>query len=53
MSLSPSEQRRGASFFKDPHRLQEVRQSDNAANERFWAAWKAYGQRAAQLCAET
>ncbi len=53
MELSPTDQRRGARYFKDPHRLQEVRQSDNAGNERFWAAWKAYGQRAAQLCAQT
>lgn len=51
--LSASDQRRGASFFKNPHRLQEVRQSDNAGNERFWAAWKAYGARAAELCAGT
>jgi hypothetical protein len=54
-SLSSSEQRRGASYFKDPHRLQEVRQNqeNNASNRRFWAAWKAFGQQAEQLCAAT
>lgn len=49
-TLSTSEQRRGAKFFKNPAKLQEVRQSDNPANERFWKAWKAYGQAAAALC---
>lgn len=51
--LSAADQRRGASYFKNPHRLQEVRQSDTASNERFWAAWKAYGARAAELCEGT
>lgn len=52
-SLSASDQRRGARYFKNPGALQEVRQSDNAGNERFWKAWKAYGQTAAALCADT
>ena len=51
--LSGADQRRGATMFKNPHRLQEIRQSNNAANERFWKAWKAYGQTAAKLCANT
>lgn len=51
--LTGAQQRRGAGFFSDPARLQEVRQSDNAANERFWTAWKAYGQVAARLCSNT
>jgi hypothetical protein len=53
LELSQSEQRRGAGFFTDPHGLQEVRQSDKARNERFWKAWKAYGQRSADLCSNT
>lgn len=52
-ALSRSDQRRGAGYFKDPHALQEVRQSDNAGNERFWKAWKAYGQQAAEICARS
>ena len=52
-TLSASDQRRGAQYFKDPATLQEVRQSDNPGNERFWNAWKAYGQTAASLCAAT
>lgn len=51
--LSPADQRRGAKYFKNPAKLQEIRQSDNAGNERFWKAWKAYGQTAAALCSET
>lgn len=53
--LSNSDQRRGARYFKNPHALQVVRQdqSNNASNRRFWAAWKAYGERAAQLCSGT
>ncbi|MBM1634402.1 hypothetical protein JQV27_16245 [Sulfitobacter mediterraneus] len=48
--LSNADQRRGAKMFSDPHKLQEIRQSDNASNERFWKAWKAYGKVAAELC---
>ncbi len=52
--LSAADQRRGAKYFKNPHALQQVRQNQdgNAANRRFWAAWKAYGQRAAQVCSK-
>lgn len=49
-SLSSSDQRRGAKMFRDPHQLQEIRQSDNSENERFWLAWKAFGQTAAAFC---
>lgn len=52
-SLSAADQRRGARYFKDPHALQEVRQSDVASNERFWLAWKAFGQEAAAACSGT
>ena len=49
-SLSRSDQIRGASFFKDPQKAQDTRQSDNAASERFWKKWKAYGDDAARVC---
>lgn len=51
--LSAGDQRRGASLWTDPGRLQEIRQSDNAANERFWQAWKGFAGRAAELCRDT
>lgn len=49
-SLSDADQRKGAVFFKDPHKAQVTRQSDNPANERFWKKWKAFGGDAAKLC---
>lgn len=49
-SLGTDDQRRGASFFDDPHRAQEVRQSDRNADERFWTKWKAYSADAARMC---
>ncbi len=48
-SLSSAEQRRGVRYFKDPGALQEVRQSSRASDERFWRAWKAFGEQA-QVC---
>lgn len=52
-SLSAADQRRGVKYFSDPHALQQVRQSDNPSNERFWKAWKAFGQDAATMCANS
>tara|TARA_R110002072_G_scaffold79911_5_gene183924 strand:+ start:1477 stop:1851 length:375 start_codon:yes stop_codon:yes gene_type:complete len=52
-SLDAGDQRRGAKLFKDPHKFQEIRQSDNASNERFWLAWKAFGQNAAAACSSS
>ncbi|MGB3244940.1 MAG: hypothetical protein WBB25_10420 [Sulfitobacter sp.] len=49
-TLSGADQRRGAQYFKNPHKLQEVRQSDNAGNERFWKVWKEFGQSAGAVC---
>lgn len=51
--LTSAQQRRGARYWKNPGKLQDVRQSDNANNEVFWRAWKAYGQAAAAVCKRT
>ena len=51
--LSTADQRRGASLWDNPARLQEIRQSDAASNERFWKAWKGFAGEAARLCADT
>jgi len=51
ITLSRSDQQRGAKYFDDPHALQEVRQSDRPSNERFWERWKAFGAAAASYCA--
>ena len=49
-SLSGSDQRLAASFFRDPHRSQEVRQSDSARHEDFWKRYKAFAEQAEQTC---
>ena len=49
-TLSSSDQRLAASFFKDPHRSQEIRQSDRSRDEAFWDRYKAFGERAQQMC---
>lgn len=52
-SLNVSDQKRGAKFFENPHLAQETRQSDRSSDERFWLAWKAFGQTASAACSST
>ena len=49
-TLTPTQQQRGAGYFVDQQGLQDARQSDGSANERFWTAWKEFGQQAGQQC---
>ncbi|MCF6444026.1 hypothetical protein [Nereida sp. MMG025] len=49
-TLSRSDQRLASKFFKDPHRAQEVRQSDNRSHETFWRKYKNFGQTAQAYC---
>ncbi|MBT0958755.1 hypothetical protein IV417_15300 [Alphaproteobacteria bacterium KMM 3653] len=49
-SLSKSEQRLGAKFFKKPQLAQDTRQSDSPTKERFWKKWKAFGATASSYC---
>lgn len=49
-TLSRSEQKRAAKFFKDPHMAQETRQSDRSSDERFWQAYKQFGVSAQRSC---
>lgn len=48
--LSSADQRLAAGFFADPHRAQEIRQSDNLRHEAFWQRYKAFAARAEQVC---
>jgi hypothetical protein len=48
--LTRSDQRKAAKFFKDPHKAQETRQSDNRTLEAFWLRYKAFGNTAAARC---
>ena len=49
-TLSKSDQRRAAKFFKDPHKAQETRQSDRAALEAFWQRYKRFTASAEATC---
>ncbi|WP_238547936.1 hypothetical protein [Meridianimarinicoccus roseus] len=48
--LTARDQRLAASFFKDPHRAQEVRQSDSRSDEQFWTRYRQFGALAEQSC---
>lgn len=50
-TLSRTDQRKAAKFFKDPHKAQEVRQSDRASDEAFWRRYKNFGATAEAYCA--
>lgn len=50
-TLSGAEQRRAIGFYRDPHDAQEVRTSQRPTDQRFWAAYKAYADRAERICA--
>jgi hypothetical protein len=49
-TLSGPQQRRAVAFYGDPHRAQEIRQSDRINDESFWKAYRAYGDRAEAMC---
>lgn len=49
-SLSKGDQKQAASFFRDPHEAQVVRQSDNPRNEAFWKRYKAFVAKSGQVC---
>ena len=50
LTLSGADQRLAASFFRDPHRAQEVRQSDRRSHEDFWKRYKQFGSTAETFC---
>ncbi len=49
-TLTSSDQRLAAKFFKDPHMAQEIRQSDRASHEVFWQKYKQFGATAEVYC---
>ena len=51
MTLSKSDQRRAATFFRDPHKAQEVRMSKTNADNAFWARYKKFAATAEAYCA--
>jgi hypothetical protein len=48
--LSGNDQRMAASFFADPHKAQEIRQSDRSSHEAFWKRYKAFSASAEATC---
>lgn len=49
-TLTKPDQSLAATFFKNPHRAQEVRQSDNRGHEAFWKRYKNFGATAEVYC---
>jgi len=52
LTLSDRDQRLAATFFENPHRSQEIRQSDSRRNEAFWERYKNFGETAEALCSD-
>ena len=49
-SLNLTERRKVAKWFSDPHRAQEIRQSDRRSDEVLWKRYKAFGDKARKTC---
>lgn len=49
-SLSSSDQRLAATFFRNPQKAQDTRQSDRASHEVFWKKYKAFASSAENSC---
>jgi hypothetical protein len=49
-SLQRKDQRLAASFFKDPHKAQVIRQSERPNNKVFWVRYKAWSAAASEIC---
>ena len=50
LTLTARDQRLAATFFADPHRAQEIRQSDQRNHEAFWQRYRNFGQTAETFC---
>jgi len=51
MTLSGSDQRRAAKFFKDPEEAHATWVSQSSADDAFWERYKSFGQTAEEYCA--
>ncbi len=49
-TLTSSDQRLAATFFRDPDRAQAIRQSSRPSHEVFWQRYKNFGAFAASIC---
>lgn len=51
MTLRGSDQRKAASFFKDPEQAQKVRMSKRDSDNEFWARYTNFSETAQAFCA--
>ena len=51
MTLSRSDQRRAAGFFRDAQQAQDVRMSKRDADNQFWDRYKTFAAAAEAYCA--
>ncbi len=51
MTLTGSDQRRAAKFFRDPDEAQTVRMSKSDNDNAFWARYRSFGDMAEAYCA--
>lgn len=49
-TLTARDQKLAASFFKDPHRAQEIRQSSRRTHESFWKRYRSFTNAAETYC---
>lgn len=49
-TLTRTDQRKAAAFFKDPDRAEKIRMSKRRNDEAFWERYKAFGAFAASVC---
>lgn len=50
-TLTRSDQRRAARFFRDPQRAQDMRTSSSTRDSAFWTRYRAFGSAAERHCA--
>ena len=49
-TLTKKDQKLAASFFGDPDRAQQIRQSDRRSHEVFWKRYRNFGEAAEAFC---
>lgn len=50
LTLAAPDQKLAASFYKDPQKAQDIRQSNKRSHERFWDRYKQYAEIATTFC---
>lgn len=50
ITLTGSDQKLAAKFFKNPQMAQDIRQSDRRGHEIFWERYKSFGETADTYC---